>query len=67
VPPELNADALELSRRSHPDTFLEHHLQLKKYKIIQSSDAHYIDDLGAIHTIFTMDKPGFEGLRTALK
>ncbi len=67
VPPELNADALELSRRSHPDTFLEHHRQLKKYKIIQSSDAHYIDDLGAIHTFFTMDKPGFEGLRTALK
>ena len=67
VPSELRADALELSRHSRKDTFLEQHSELKKFKIIQSSDAHYLEDLGAIHTVFEMEKPDFEGLKSALK
>jgi len=67
VPPGLRADAMELTRHTRPADFLGNHPELKKYKIIQSSDAHYINDLGAIHTLFEMEKPGFEGLKTALK
>lgn len=67
VPPGLRTDALELSRRTRPADFLLLHPELKKYKIIQSSDTHYIDDLGAIFTLFEMEKPGFEGLETSLK
>jgi len=67
VPPGLHADAMELSRRTCPADFLEHHPELKRTKIIQSSDAHYINDLGAVHTFFEMGNPGFEGLKTALK
>ncbi|HOO42887.1 MAG TPA: PHP domain-containing protein [Bacteroidales bacterium] len=67
VPPGLSADALEISRRTRPADFLVHHPELKNFKITQSSDAHYLNDLGAVHTLFDMEKPGFEGLKTALK
>ena len=67
VPPELRADALELSRHSRKVAFLEQHPEIDKFKIIQSSDAHYIENLGAIHTVFEMEKPDFEGLKSALK
>jgi 3',5'-nucleoside bisphosphate phosphatase len=67
VPPGLRADALELSRRIRPADFMEQHPELRKYKIIQSSDSHYIDDLGDIYTLIEMEEPGFEGLEAALK
>ncbi|MEJ1730127.1 hypothetical protein SMA90_27725, partial [Escherichia coli] len=44
VPAGLPADALELSRFSDPETFLQKNPYLDSYMIIQSSDAHYPDD-----------------------
>lgn len=66
VPPGLPADALELSRHTNPVAFCSHNAYLKKYKIIQSSDAHYLCDVGSVHTMFGMDIPGFDGLKKAL-
>jgi len=67
VPAGLPADALELSRFSDPETFLQKNPYLDSYMIIQSSDAHYPDDIGAVHTAFPMQEAGFEGLKNAMK
>ncbi|HPJ83098.1 MAG: PHP domain-containing protein [Bacteroidales bacterium] len=66
VPPGLTADALELSRFTNPVDFCSKNTYLKKYTIIQSSDAHYPGDIGSASTSLLMEKPGFEGLKTAL-
>lgn len=66
VPPGLKADALELSRHTNPDDFIKKNPYLKLFKIIQSSDAHYIQHIGSVYTEFTMEKPCFEGLKKAL-
>ncbi|HPV88216.1 MAG TPA: PHP domain-containing protein [Bacteroidales bacterium] len=66
VPPGLPADALELSRHADPVSFRSKNNYLKKYKIIQSSDAHHLCDVGSVYTTFEMDVPGFDGLKKAL-
>ncbi|NLA15715.1 MAG: PHP domain-containing protein [Bacteroidales bacterium] len=66
VPPDLKADALEVSRYTEITDFLEKHAYLKKHKLIRSSDAHYLEDVGIVHTVFEMEKPGFRGLKKAL-
>ena len=66
VPPGLPAEALELSRFTNPVDFSSKNKSLKNYTIIQSSDAHFPGDIGSVSTSFLMEKPGFEGLKTAL-
>ncbi|MBV6456493.1 MAG: hypothetical protein LMBGKNDO_01391 [Bacteroidales bacterium] len=66
VPPGLPADALELSRYTNPVDFCSKNATLKKYRIIQSSDAHFPGDIGTAATSFLMEKTGFAGLKTAL-
>ena len=66
VPPGLPADALELSRFSNPVDFCSKNTYLKKYTIIQSSDAHFPGDIGLVSTTFLMEKPGFEDLKSTL-
>ncbi|MFY9116631.1 MAG: PHP domain-containing protein [Bacteroidales bacterium] len=67
VPPGLKADALELSGHTDPVVFMQKNPYLKPFRIIQSSDAHYLQHVGSVFTAFEMEKPSFEGLRNALK
>lgn len=66
VPPGLKADALELSRHTEVVSFLEKNAYLKKYKFIRSSDAHFLHQVGEVHTVFEMETAGFAGLKKAL-
>lgn len=66
VPPYLNADALEISKHIDKKTFLQQHPELLPFTIIQSSDAHFPEDIGAVSTIFEMQGPTFKEVRKAL-
>ncbi len=66
VPPDLNADALEISKHTDKETFLQQHPELSAFTFIQSSDAHFPEDIGAVSTLFEIKEPTFEEVRKAL-
>lgn len=66
VPPELKFDALEISKHITPEKFLSNHPDLGQYTFIQSSDAHFPENIGDAGTVFNVSKPGFEEIRDAL-
>ncbi len=67
IPEDLNEDALELSSHISREDFLKEHQQLSNRTFIQSSDAHYTDDIGKVHTLFKMKSRSFEEIMLALQ
>lgn len=67
VPADLNENALELSQHISREDFLKQHQELHDRTFIQSSDAHFIDDIGKVHTLFKMKSRSFDEIRLALK
>lgn len=67
LPPDLNVDALEISMHTTKEAFLRKNKYLKKYSFIQSSDAHYIDNIGNVCTHFWMKEASFSEIRKVLK
>jgi PHP family Zn ribbon phosphoesterase len=67
LPKGLNVDALELSRHIKVEDFIATNAYLSKYSFIQSSDAHFPDDIGKVYTEFYMEEPTFNELRMALR
>ena len=67
LPPDLNVDALEISLHTTKSEFLIKNKYLKNYNFIQSSDAHYIDNIGNAWTNFFMEGLSFEEVRKALR
>lgn len=67
VPADINADALEISKHTDKETFLQQHPELSEFTFIQCSDAHYPEDIGAVSTLFEIEKPSFDEIRKALK
>jgi len=63
VPPDLQADALEISYRTSPDKFPQ---KQKKHNYISSSDAHYPEEFSRRQTIFHMEALTFDEVRKAL-
>ncbi len=66
LPPDLKVDALEISMHTTKDEFLSKNKYLKGYAFIQSSDAHYIDNIGNVCTNFFMEELSFAEIRKAL-
>lgn len=66
IPPDLNFDALELSKFTTLEEFINDYPQPKDYTYIQSSDAHYVNDIGAVYTRFYLNEPSFSEIRKAL-
>ncbi len=66
VPPDLNADALEISRHITKEDFLSLNSYLERYTFIQSSDAHYPEDIGRVHSVFRLKEVSFGEIRMAL-
>ena len=50
VPPDLRADALELSRHITKEAFLKKNAYLKRFAFFKSSDAHQIDAVGETYS-----------------
>src|SRR6056297_870755 len=67
VPNDLNFDALELSKFVAKNKFLQENNYLADYTFIQSSDAHFVDNIGDITTSFLIQERSFVEIRKALK
>ncbi len=66
VPPELEVDALEISRHSTPAEAVEKFPQIAGYPLIQSGDVHFLDDFLGVNQ-FMIEKPTIQELELALK
>ncbi len=67
IPPDIKADALEISKHMQLKDFLKQNPHLSHFRFIQSSDAHYPEDLGSVFTRFYLEKASFEEIRMAFK
>lgn len=67
VPPDLNYDALELSRHISIEDFIQQNKYLAEATFIQSSDAHFVNDIGSVYTELSMKKRSFDELAMALQ
>lgn len=67
IPPDLKADALEISRHISKTNFLKKNAYLKKFQFIQDSDAHLIDSLGEVHCNLIMEELNFAEFRLAIQ
>lgn len=66
IPPDLVVDALEVSRHISPAKFIAQQRLTKQYTFVQSSDAHFPNDIGSVCTQFSMMEPSFQEIRMAL-
>lgn len=66
IPPNLEIDAVEISKRTRISDFVAKNAWVKKYTIIQNSDAHYPEDLGDTTTSLRMESTSFDEFRKAL-
>ncbi len=67
LPPDLEVDALEISKNVKYSDFIERNMYLKGKTFIQSSDAHYIDDIAKVYSLFEIEEISFQEIRMALK
>lgn len=67
VPPDLRADALELSHHTSKETFIRKNAYLKRFAFLKSSDAHQIDAVGKNYSELYMYAPSFDEFRKTLR
>jgi len=67
LPDNLNADALEISRRSSPGKFAEAHPEINPFTLLTNSDAHQTGHIGAAYNRFYLREPSFNEIRMALE
>ncbi|HJH60529.1 MAG TPA: PHP domain-containing protein [Bacteroidetes bacterium] len=67
VPPDIKADALEISKHVRKEDFLKKFAYLKRFSFIKSSDAHFIHIIGEVHSILNMYDLTFDEFRRTLK
>ncbi len=66
VPPDLKADAFELSKHISTEEFLKKFSYLKDRTFIRNSDAHQPDLIGESYTILQMENTDFNEFRQAI-
>ncbi|MGM0612598.1 MAG: PHP-associated domain-containing protein [Bacteroidota bacterium] len=66
IPDDLNEDALEISFHTTKEKVINEYPILQDKTFIQSSDAHYPEDIGKIHTLFKMNSRSFDEIKQAL-
>lgn len=67
IPEDLNFDALEISKHITKVRFLKDHPYLSNETFIQSSDSHFLENIGDSTSIFHLKSVNFEEIRLALK
>lgn len=65
-PPDLRTDAIEVSKRTTVEAFRAQHPELASRKVVRSSDAHYLEDIGTCCTRFEMETVSFNEIRMTL-
>jgi PHP family Zn ribbon phosphoesterase len=67
-PPDLEADAAEVSHNLRPSQAYARYPSLKNIPIISNSDAHFLDWIGNTRTVFRLEgPPSVATLRSALQ
>lgn len=67
IPPDIKADALELSKHVTKEAFLKKNAYLKRFPFTQSSDAHFLHLIGETYCIFHMNELSFNEFRKTIK
>jgi 3',5'-nucleoside bisphosphate phosphatase len=67
LPPGLKADALEISKNTTAEELVKLHPELASHTFIQSSDAHFPEQLGTRLTRFEMKTRSFQEIAMALR
>ena len=65
-PEEVHLDAVEISRHTSVRKALAEIPGIEKFTIVSFSDAHFPEDIGAVHSTFFLEAPAVEELRMAL-
>ncbi|MEO0137029.1 MAG: PHP domain-containing protein [candidate division WOR-3 bacterium] len=65
IPEDLPLDALEISANITIDDALKRFPEIKKFPIIRSSDAHFLEDVGKATTSFLLEEPTLAEIKTA--
>ena len=66
IPPGLKYDALGLSKFASEKDVKQHYVIENKTTFIRNSDAHYLEQIGEICTVFAMHKINFSEIKKAL-
>lgn len=66
IPPDLKADALEISRHTNPEDFDSQQGLNQRFTFLKSSDAHYINDIGRAYSEMWLAAPAFSEIMMAL-
>jgi len=66
VPPELKADAFEISKYAKVQDMLNKFPYLKDKAFVKGSDAHFLRDIGNPYTEIKIQSPNFEEIRKAI-
>ena len=66
IPPGLKFDALGISRLSSEKDVRKHHVIQNEITFIRNSDAHILNQIGEVYTLFYLDKIGFSEIKKAL-
>ena len=67
VPPDIKADALEISKHIKKEDFLRKFAYLKKFAFTKSSDAHFLHIIGEVHCVLNMYDLTFDEFRKTLR
>lgn len=67
VPPDLRADGLEINFRTTREEMLKKFAYLKRFTFITDSDAHFIDNVGDVYNVITMEHRSFDEFAKALR
>jgi PHP family Zn ribbon phosphoesterase len=66
IPPNLKFDALGISRFSSEKYVRQHHVIQPKITLIRNSDAHFLNQIGEIYTVFNIKEITFQEIKKAL-
>jgi len=66
IPPDLDLDALEISLHVKTEAARIALRLPDRLPVISSSDAHFLDDIGTVFTLFSCDTPSVAEIRMAL-
>jgi hypothetical protein len=67
IPPDLKFEALELSKHTSPEAFGKQFPRYARFTFTQSSDAHFVENIGDAYTMYELEKPTLEEIVLALK
>jgi hypothetical protein len=67
IPPDLEFEALEISRHLKREEVPVLLPAAKGFPIVTSSDAHFLEEIGSIWTTFLLESPSLDEVRMALK